>query len=58
MSPVETWCHNLDYFIPDVEGVTKEFSVENMTRIREFDTRLFCCPYSEGLATSFLWQVL
>ncbi|TRY68742.1 hypothetical protein TCAL_02491 [Tigriopus californicus] len=33
MSPVETWCHNLNYYIPDEEGVTKDFSAENMTRI-------------------------
>lgn len=33
MSPVETWCHNLNYYIPDEEGATKEFSQENMTRI-------------------------
>ena len=36
MSPVETWCYNLNYYIPDVDGRTKDFSVENMTRIREF----------------------
>ena len=36
MSPVETWCHNINYYIPDEEGVTKDFSAENMTRIREF----------------------
>jgi hypothetical protein len=35
MSPVETWCHNLNYYIPDEEGETKDFSAENMTRIRE-----------------------
>jgi len=33
MSPVETWCHNLNYYIPDEEGVTKDFTAENMTRI-------------------------
>jgi hypothetical protein len=33
MSPVETWCHNLNYYIPDEEGATKQFSQENMTRI-------------------------
>ena len=37
MSPVETWCHNLNYYIPDEEGVTKDFTAENMTRIRKFD---------------------
>jgi len=33
MSPVETWCHNLDYFIPDDARETKDFTQENMTRI-------------------------
>lgn len=36
MSPVETWCHNINYYIPDDEDATKEFSTENMTRIRKF----------------------
>jgi len=33
MSPVETWCHNLNYYIPDDARETKDFSQENMTRI-------------------------
>lgn len=33
MSPVETWCRNIDYFIPDEEGKTKEFKTEVMTKI-------------------------
>lgn len=33
MSPVETWCHNINYYIPDEDGATKDFSQENMTRI-------------------------
>merc|ERR1712012_1393295 len=33
MSPVETWCRNVDYFIPDENGVTKTFNAEEMTRI-------------------------
>jgi len=33
MSPVETWCRNLDYYIPDEENVTKTFNQEQMTRI-------------------------
>jgi len=37
MSPVETWCHNINYYIPDDEDATKEFSTENMTRIRTYD---------------------
>merc|ERR1711860_216175 len=35
MSPVETWCHNLNYYIPDDTRETKEFTPENMTRIRK-----------------------
>ena len=38
MSPVETWCHNINYYIPDEEGATKDFSQENMTRIRKSST--------------------
>jgi len=33
MSPVETWCRNVDYFIPDENDVTKTFNAEEMTRI-------------------------
>lgn len=36
MSPVETWCRNLDYYIPDEENVTKTFNQEQMTRIRKW----------------------
>lgn len=32
MSPVETWCRNINYYIPD-HGETKEFKVEQMTKI-------------------------
>ena len=34
MSPVETWCRNINYFIPE-EGKTKEFGVDQMTKIRK-----------------------
>merc|ERR1711981_724487 len=33
MSPVETWCRNLDYYIPDEKDVTKTLVKEEMTRI-------------------------
>merc|ERR1712066_48651 len=33
MSPVETWCRNVDYYIPDENDVTKSFNKEQMTRI-------------------------
>lgn len=33
MSPVETWCHNINYYVPDENGETINFSNENMTRI-------------------------
>ncbi len=48
MSPVETWCHNLNYYIPDETGATKEFSAENMTRIRKSNT--YCSMYGQGRA--------
>ena len=35
MSPVETWCRNLDYYIPDEKDVTKTLGKEEMTRIRK-----------------------
>merc|ERR1712038_1589527 len=33
MSPVETWCRNLDYYIPDEDGTTNNLDAEQMTRI-------------------------
>merc|ERR1711892_1532402 len=33
MSPVETWCRNLDYYIPDDNDQTKNLSQEEMSRI-------------------------
>ncbi|KAG8232497.1 hypothetical protein J437_LFUL011266 [Ladona fulva] len=33
LSPVETHCTNIDYFIPDVENHTKQFSEDAMTRL-------------------------
>merc|ERR1712128_354007 len=33
MSPVETWCRNLDYYIPDEKDETKNLGKEEMTRI-------------------------
>jgi len=33
MSPVETWCRNLDYYIPDEDGKTNNLNTEQMTRI-------------------------
>ena len=41
MSPVETWCRNIDYFIPDEEGKTKDFKTEVMTKIRKFNSYIF-----------------
>ena len=35
MSPVETWCRNLEYYIPDEKDVTKTLGKEEMTRIRK-----------------------
>ena len=36
MSPVETWCRNIDYYIPDEDGRTQNLKTEVMTKIREF----------------------
>ena len=36
MSPVETWCRNLDYYIPDEDGITNNLGAEQMTRIRKY----------------------
>ncbi|XP_037082584.1 uncharacterized protein LOC119103248 isoform X1 [Pollicipes pollicipes] len=33
LSPVETYCENIDYYIPDEENLTKRFSEERMARL-------------------------
>ena len=35
LSPVETYCTNIDYYIPDEDNITKTFSEELMARLRE-----------------------
>ena len=35
VSPVETYCRNIDYYIPDKDNETAKFGPEMMTRIRE-----------------------
>jgi hypothetical protein len=35
LSPVETHCNNIDYYLPDVDNVTKQFSDDAMARLRE-----------------------
>ena len=40
MSPVETWCLNLDYYIPDQNDVTKLFNQEQMTRVRKYNIEI------------------
>jgi len=49
MSPVETWCYNLNYYIPDEAHETRDFEPDNMTRIHMgrsmialFITAFFC----------------
>jgi len=49
MSPVETWCYNLNYYIPDESRETRNFKADNMTRIHMgrsmialFITAFFC----------------
>lgn len=34
LSPVETHCMNINYFIPDEENLTRGFSDDAMTRLR------------------------
>ena len=36
LSPVETYCENINYYIPDEENLTKSFSEERMARLREY----------------------
>lgn len=36
LSPVETHCINIEYFLPDVDNQTKGFSEDAMTRLRKF----------------------
>ena len=35
LSPVETYCTNIDYYIPDEDNLTKTFSEELMARLRK-----------------------
>ncbi|XP_046686855.1 uncharacterized protein LOC124372498 [Homalodisca vitripennis] len=36
LSPVETHCINIEYFLADVDNQTKGFSEDAMTRLREY----------------------
>jgi len=38
LSPVETHCMNIDYFIPDEENQTRGFSDDAMARLRKYNT--------------------
>jgi len=53
MSPVETWCHNLNYYIPDEEQKTQSLNADRMTLIHMgrsmialFITAFFCMVLS------------
>ena len=48
MSPVETWCRNVDYYIPDENDETKTFNQEEMTRIRKSQLYVFLQLYFEN----------
>ena len=50
MSPVETWCHNINYYIPDEGNETKELSMEQMARIRKLIYMKICrnIMYTQG----------
>lgn len=52
LSPVETHCMNVDYFIPDTENLTKQFSEEAMTRLRKLPALL------DTLVASLLFLLL
>lgn len=56
MSPVETWCHNLNYYIPDDARETKDFTKENMDRIRKF-LEYFSQLVSNGFEWKYQYQV-
>ena len=48
MSPVETWCRNVDYYIPDENDETKTFNQEEMTRIRKSQSNAYFELYFEN----------
>lgn len=41
LSPVETHCMNIDYFIPDEENQTRGFSDDAMARLRKYGANKF-----------------
>ncbi|CAB4054708.1 unnamed protein product [Lepeophtheirus salmonis] len=49
-SPVETWCHNINYYFPDEKGETKDFTWDNMTRIHMASAvmMLVACLFAAG----------
>lgn len=46
LSPVETHCMNIDYFIPDEENQTRGFSDDAMARLRKYERRIITCNFS------------
>ena len=45
LSPVETHCMNIDYFIPDEENETRGFTDDAMARLRKKIEHLLCNLY-------------
>jgi hypothetical protein len=35
LSPVETYCMNIDYYIPDEDGVTADFTSDETAKLRK-----------------------
>ena len=57
MSPVETWCRNINYFIPE-EGKTKNFKEDQMTKIRKFIIRIIFVVYETKAFTNITILIL
>lgn len=62
LSPVETHCTNVNYFIPDEENETRSFTEDAMTRLRKAflftisDIREFMCKHKIAGAILFYLQ--
>jgi len=63
MSPVETWCHNINYYIPDEGRETQKFTSDKMTLIHMgrsmialFITAFFCMVLSFFTGVVGCWK--
>lgn len=55
LSPVETHCTNIDYFIPDTENRTKDFNDYAMTRLRKYRNIFFWVVHQPRWLCMILW---